>query len=156
MTATSKVRETLKSLNASGEVREFTQPVPTAVAAAEELGCEVGAIANSLIFSAESEPLLIIASGAHRVNLKMVARELGIKKIDRADADFVLQSTGQAVGGVAPIGHPSPIKTIIDKALFDHQVIWAGGGSEHAMFSTNAEELVRMTSGTVMIVSSPD
>ncbi|MBS1955142.1 MAG: YbaK/EbsC family protein [Cyanobacteria bacterium SZAS-4] len=154
MDALTKVRETLKSLNASGEVREFAQSVPTAVAAAAELGCEVGAIANSLIFSAESAPLLIIASGAHRVDLKMVAKELGIKKIGRAGADFVLEATGQEVGGVAPVGHPAQIKTIIDKALFDYPVIWAGGGSHHAMFSTNAEELVRMTQGLVMVVSS--
>src|SRR5262244_4276314 len=103
----------LKSLGVTGQVRELPEPAPTAVAAARQLGCEVGAIANSLIFNADGAPLLVLTSGAHRVDTGRVAGLIGVAKVKRADPDFVRQSTGQVIGGVAPVGHPAPLRTLV-------------------------------------------
>src|SRR6266853_3956941 len=102
----SKVAGVLRELGVTGDIRELPEPAPTAAAAAAQLGCEVGAIANSLIFNADGEPLLILTSGAHRVDTAMVAAEHGFAAVKRADPDFVRSATGQVIGGVAPVGHP--------------------------------------------------
>jgi prolyl-tRNA editing enzyme YbaK/EbsC (Cys-tRNA(Pro) deacylase) len=138
----------LRELGVPGEIVEFDTPVPTAAAAAELLGCEVGAIANSLIFTADDEPLLVIASGAHRVDTKHVAALIGVGKIRRASPEFVLSATGQPVGGVGPVGHPRPIRTVVDQSLDSYRTVWAGAGSKHAMFPTTFAELVWITKGT--------
>ena len=91
--------------------------MPTAAAAAEALGCEVGAIANSLVFDADGAPLLVLASGAHRVDTGKVAALLGVTRVRRATPEFVLAATGQEVGGVAPVGHPAPLRTVVDVDL---------------------------------------
>jgi len=98
-----RVASVLRELGVAGEVRELPEPAPTAATAAAQLGCEVGAIANSLVFNGDSEPLLIMTSGAHRVDTRRIAALLGIgvKKVRRADPDFVIEVTGQLVGGVA-------------------------------------------------------
>ena len=145
---TANVAARLRELDAAGEVRELTEAVPTAVAAAALLGCEVGAIANSLIFAADGEPLLVLTSGAHRVDTAKLAEQLGVTKIKRADPDFVRSATGQPIGGVAPVGHPAPIRTLVDKWLAGHEVVWAAGGHPHTVFPTSYEELVRITGGT--------
>src|SRR5215467_6182733 len=111
------VADVLSSLGASGEVRELPEPAPTAAAAAAQLGCEVGAIANSLIFSADGAPLLVMTSGAHRVREAWVAGLVGASAVRRADARSVREWTGQAIGGVAPVGHPAPIRTLVDTWL---------------------------------------
>jgi len=134
-------------------VRELPEPAPTAATAAGQLGCEVGAIANSLIFNADGEPLLVLTSGAHRVNTAKVAAELGVEKIGRADPDFVHASTGQRIGGVAPVGHPQPIRTLIDTALAPYDVVWAAAGHARTVFPTSFAELVRITSGAPVDVS---
>jgi len=146
--APAKVRDQLTAVGFAGEIRVLPEPVPTAAAAAAALGCEVGAIANSLIFEADGAALLVVASGAHRVHLGRLARRLGTGKIRRADPGFVLAHTGQEVGGVAPVGHPSPVPTVVDQALAAYPVVWAGGGDEHTMFSTSFDELVKITGGT--------
>jgi prolyl-tRNA editing enzyme YbaK/EbsC (Cys-tRNA(Pro) deacylase) len=146
--ASAKVREQLTAAGFAGEIRVLREPVPTAAAAAAALACEVGAIANSLIFEADGTALLVVASGAHRVHPGRLARRLGTGKIRRADPGFVLAHTGQEVGGVAPVGHPSPVPTVVDRALAAYPVVWAGGGDEHTMFSTNFDELVKITGGT--------
>jgi prolyl-tRNA editing enzyme YbaK/EbsC (Cys-tRNA(Pro) deacylase) len=145
---TAKVAARLRQLGAAGEVRELPEAAPTAVAAAAQLGCEVGAIANSLIFAADGEPLLVLTSGAHRVDTALVAQQLGVAKVERADPDFVRSATGQPIGGVAPVGHPAPIRTLVDKWLAGHEVVWAAGGHPHTIFPTSYEELVRITGGT--------
>src|SRR5262249_27686447 len=104
--ATELVVARLREAGASGEVRVLPAAAPTAVAAAEQLGCEVGAIANSLIFAADGAPLLVLTSGAHRVDTTKVASLVGVAKLRRADPEFVRAATGQPIGGVAPIGHP--------------------------------------------------
>src|SRR5262249_55958999 len=119
------VASELKTLGATGEVRELPEPAPTAVAAAAQLRCPVRAIPNSLLFNADGEPLLILTSGAHRVNTGKVAAELGVAKLGRADPDFVYASTGQRIGGVAPVGHPAPVRTVVDTALAPYDVVWA-------------------------------
>ena len=100
----------LRNLGVPGEVRELPEPAPTAATAAAQLGCEVGAIANSLIFSADGAPLLVMTSGAHRVDTARVAELTGASVVSRANARSVREWTGQAIGGVAPVGHPRPIR----------------------------------------------
>src|SRR3954454_15316553 len=122
--------------------------VHTAVAAAEALGVQVGQIANSLIFDAEGEPLLVLTSGAHRVDTAKVAAGLGIAKLRRAGPEFVREHTGQPIGGVAPLGHPKPVRTLVDVDLARYDVIWAAGGVPRAVFPISYHELVRVTAGT--------
>jgi prolyl-tRNA editing enzyme YbaK/EbsC (Cys-tRNA(Pro) deacylase) len=146
--AAARVRQELAAAGAAGEVRVLPEPVPTAAAAAAALGCAVGAIANSLIFEADGAALLVVASGGHRVHPARLARRIGTGKVRRADPGFVLAQTGQEVGGVAPVGHPSPLRTVIDEALAAFPVVWAGGGDEYTMFATSFEELLKITTGT--------
>jgi prolyl-tRNA editing enzyme YbaK/EbsC (Cys-tRNA(Pro) deacylase) len=134
-------------------IRPFPEPVPTAAAAAAALGCDVGAIANSLVFAVADQPLLVLASGAHRVDTAKLASRLGSEKIRRATPDFVLEHTGQQIGGVAPVGHPRRVRTVVDPALAAFPVVWAGGGDEFTMFATTFEQLLAITSGTVIEVA---
>jgi len=138
----------LRNLGVPGEVRELPEPAPTAATAAAQLGCEVGAIANSLIFSADGAPLLVMTSGAHRVDTARVAELTGVSVVSRANARSVREWTGQAIGGVAPVGHPSPIRTLVDTWLEKYDVIWAAAGHPHAVFPTSYDELLRITGGT--------
>jgi prolyl-tRNA editing enzyme YbaK/EbsC (Cys-tRNA(Pro) deacylase) len=147
------VAHALQALAVSGQVRELPEPAPTAATAAEQLGCPVGAIANSLIFIADGEPLLILTSGAHRVDTGKVAAEVGVGKLGRADPEFVYASTGQRIGGVAPVGHPKPIRTLVDTALEPYEVVWAAAGHAHTVFPTSFAELVRITGGAPLDVS---
>jgi len=152
--AVRRVQEALRANGAAGSVRTFAVPTPSAATAAAELGCPVGAIANSLIFALDGEPLLVLTSGAHRADLRRVAVHLGTSKnrIRRADPEFVLRSTGQQVGGVAPVGHPAPIKTLVDTALEQYDEVWAGAGDEHSVFPTTFAELLRITGGVAVEV----
>lgn len=134
----------------SAELRRFDAPVPTAAAAASALDCEVGAIANSLVFTVEGRPVLIIASGAHRVDTARIAQHFQVahRQVKRASAATVLAATGQEVGGVAPVGHPTALPTIIDAALAEFDQLWAGGGDHHTMVATTYARLVALTSAT--------
>ena len=139
----------LADAGAVGRVRMLDEAAPTAAAAAALLGVTVGAIANSLIFAtAEGEPVLVLTSGAHRVDTAKVAALVGTAKLSRATPEFVHAATGQRIGGVAPLAHPKPLRTLVDTALADYQQIWAAGGVPHAVFPTNFGELVRITGGT--------
>ncbi len=139
------VRSALTAAGAEDTVQTFEEKVPTAAAAAAVLGCEVAAITNSLIFELDGEPLLILASGAAKVDTGLVAEQLGSAKIRRAKADFVLEHTGQEVGGVAPVGHPNKLRTILDTSLQEHPLLWAGAGDHNSMFSISYEELRAIT-----------
>ncbi len=131
-----------------GRVRVLEAAAPTAAAAAALVGVEVGAIANSLVFAtAENEPLLVMTSGAHRVDTTKVAALVGTAALRRADADFVYAHTGQRIGGVAPVAHPRPLRTVVDVALADHPQVWAAGGIPHAVFPTTFAELLLLTAG---------
>ncbi len=130
------------------EVRMLSDAAGTAALAAAALGVEVGQIANSLIFNADGEPLLILTCGAHRVDVARVAADLGLGTLKRATPEFVREHTGQTIGGVAPLGHPKPLRTLVDTALAGYQEVWAAGGIAHAVYPTTFAELVRVTAGT--------
>lgn len=121
--------------------------VTTAAAAAAALGVEVGQIANSLIFDADGAPLLVLTSGAHRVDTGKVAAIIGAEKVRRASPEFVRAATGQVIGGVAPVGHPAPIRTLVDRALAEFDEVWAAGGIAHSVFPTTFAELLTVTGG---------
>ena len=131
----------------AGAVRRLDDSARTAVQAAAALGIEVGQIASSLIFMADGRPILVIASGGHRVDTNMVAALLAVQKVTKATADEVRAATGFAIGGVAPVGHPEPLRTIIDIALSQYGVVWAAAGHPHYVFPTSYDELLRMTGG---------
>jgi prolyl-tRNA editing enzyme YbaK/EbsC (Cys-tRNA(Pro) deacylase) len=151
-----KVADVLRELGVSGDVRQLPEPAPTAATAAAQLGCEVGAIANSLIFNADGAPLLVLTSGGHRVDTGRVAALIGAAKLRRADPDFVRQATSQVIGGVAPVGHPVPLRTLVDQHLAAYDVVWAAAGHAHTVFPTSFGELVRITGGTPATVSADD
>jgi prolyl-tRNA editing enzyme YbaK/EbsC (Cys-tRNA(Pro) deacylase) len=143
-----RVAGTLQALGVPGQVRELPGPAPTAVTAAAQLGCEVGAIANSLVFTADDVPLLVLTSGAHRVDTGRVAVLLGAGRVRRASPDVVRAATGQVIGGVAPVGHPEPLPTLVDTWLDKYEEVWAAAGHAHTVFPTSFAELVRITTGT--------
>jgi prolyl-tRNA editing enzyme YbaK/EbsC (Cys-tRNA(Pro) deacylase) len=134
-------------------VRVLDQAVHTAAAAAAALGIQVGQIANSLIFDADGEPLLVLMSGAHRVDTAKAAEAMGARKVHRASAEFVREHTGQVIGGVSPLGHPKPVRTLIDPTLAEYDEIWAAGGIPQAVFPVTYAELVRVTGGTPAAVA---
>jgi prolyl-tRNA editing enzyme YbaK/EbsC (Cys-tRNA(Pro) deacylase) len=142
-----KIAAALSEAGAPGEIVILPNAVHTAALAAEALGIEVGQIANSLIFDAGGEPLLVLTSGAHRVDTAAVAEQLGVEKINRASAEFVREHTGQAIGGVAPVGHPAPIRTLVDQDLRQYEQVWAAAGVPQSVFPTTFDELVRLTGG---------
>jgi prolyl-tRNA editing enzyme YbaK/EbsC (Cys-tRNA(Pro) deacylase) len=142
------VQDALTAAGATGQVIVLPDAVTTAAQAAAALKVDVGQIANSLIFNADDGPLLVLTSGAHRVDTAKVAALLGYSSVKRATPEFVKEHTGQPIGGVAPVGHPKPIPTLVDTALAGYDVIWAAGGIPHAVFPTTYDELVRITGGT--------
>jgi prolyl-tRNA editing enzyme YbaK/EbsC (Cys-tRNA(Pro) deacylase) len=139
------VEAALRALGAAGEIIVLPEKAPTAATAAAQVGCEVGAIANSLIFGA---PLLVMTSGAHRVDVELIARTAGVARVRRATPEFVRQATGQPIGGVAPVGHPAPVRTLVDNWLSKHDVVWAAGGHPLTVFPTTFDELLAITGGT--------
>jgi prolyl-tRNA editing enzyme YbaK/EbsC (Cys-tRNA(Pro) deacylase) len=143
------VAERLAAEGIPGEIVVLPDAAATAALAAAALGVEVGAIANSLVFVCDDAPLLVMTSGAHRVDTAALAERLGRGRIRRADADTVRQATGQVIGGVAPTGHPQPLETIVDESLAAYPQLWAAGGTPHTVFPLTFDELVRLTSGTV-------
>lgn len=148
-----RVNEIVATAGFPGRVRMLPDAAPTAKAAAAQVGCEVGGIANSLIFrTASDRPLLVMTSGAHRVDTDLVGAAIG-EAIGRADAEFVRRHTGQPIGGVAPVGHPAPIVTLVDRDLAAYPEIWAAGGIPHAVFPLTFDQLVALTGGTIETVA---
>ena len=141
------VREALKLRGATGEVRRLDDSARTAKEAADALGIEVGQIASSLVFLADGAPVLVMASGGHRVDTNKLSAILDGAVINKANADDVRAATGFAIGGVAPVGHPEPLRTIVDVALAQYDVVWAAGGHPHYVFPTSYDELLRITAG---------
>ena len=141
-----RFRDELERRGGAGRIVVLPDSVHTAALAAEALGCEVGAIANSLLFSTgDGRPVLILTSGAHRVDTAAVAERIGVPSLRRATPEFVREHTGQVIGGVSPIGHPAPVPTWIDPWLRKYDEVWAAAGHPAAVFSTSFEELVAMT-----------
>jgi prolyl-tRNA editing enzyme YbaK/EbsC (Cys-tRNA(Pro) deacylase) len=148
----SRVLDVLRAAGVEGEVRQLDDSAGTAKQAAAALGCEVGAIASSLLFMADDEPLLIMTSGAHRVDEERVRALIGAVTFRRATADEVREATGFAIGGVAPVGHPQPLRTLVDEALGSHEILWAAAGHPHAVFCTSYAELLSVTGGSPAVV----
>lgn len=146
------VTAVLRAAGVTAEVVALPDSAPTASAAAAQLGCDVAAIANSLVFVADGSPVLVLTSGAHRVDTDVVAAHLGVRSVRRASPDFVRAHTGQPIGGVAPVGHPQPLRTLVDEWLARHDEVWAAAGHPHTVFPTTASELVRLTGGRVVAV----
>ena len=147
-----------------GEVKILSESARSAAEAAAALGIEKGQIASSIVFKLpDGRPLLVITSGAHRVDTELVARELGVEKLHRADAEFIKSASGISIGGVSPFGwkddgtlaNPAPL-ILIDLALEAFDVVWAAAGHPHAVFPTTFEELRRQTGARPMIVSTDD
>jgi prolyl-tRNA editing enzyme YbaK/EbsC (Cys-tRNA(Pro) deacylase) len=143
------VHDSLRAAGINGDIVVLPDAAATAPLAAAALGVDVGAIANSLVFWSDGEPLLVMTSGAHRVDTAALASRLGRGAIQRATAEQVREATGQVIGGVAPTGHPAPLTTIVDEALAAFPEIWAAGGTPHTVFPLTFDELVRVTGGTV-------
>jgi prolyl-tRNA editing enzyme YbaK/EbsC (Cys-tRNA(Pro) deacylase) len=143
--AVTRFKEAHSAQGGGGRVVILPDSVHTAALAAEALGCEVGAIANSLLFDAAGSPVLILTSGAHRVDTTATAERVGVPALTRATPDFVRHHTGQVIGGVSPLGHPSPVPTWIDVELQQYDEIWAAAGHPAAVFSTTYDELLAMT-----------
>jgi prolyl-tRNA editing enzyme YbaK/EbsC (Cys-tRNA(Pro) deacylase) len=150
-----RVRAALEAAGAKADaVVVLGEHARTAAAAAEQLGVTVAQIANSLVFAVPDEvapggrrPLLVLTSGVHRVDTAKVAALLGVERLDRADPDFVRGTTGFAIGGVAPVGHPDPIETLVDVDLARHGQVWAAAGHARTVFPTTFDELLRITGG---------
>ena len=153
---TTVVADALAGAGATGQVRQLADSARTAPEAAIALGCPIGAIANSLVFMADDAPALILTSGAHRVDTAFLAAELGVAALRRATPDQVRAATGQPIGGVAPIGHPRPVRTLVDTALAEHQVVWAAAGTPHTVFPTSYAELLRICAGQPVSVTPAD
>ena len=144
--ATSETAMRIQAILGDGfRVLEFVQSTHSSAEAAAAVGCDVAQIAKSMMFRAtDGQPVLVVASGANRVDEKKVAALLG-QKIKRADPEFVLAATGVAVGGVPPIGHIRPPATFLDRDLSRHDTIWAAGGSPNAVFALTPADLLRLT-----------
>ena len=152
---TDRVAQALRDGGAIGDVHQLADSTRTAQEAADALGVPVGAIVKSLVFTADGEPVLILASGDHQVDVARIAATLGVAHVARADADTVRAATGYPIGGVAPLAHPAPLRTLVDTHLAGFDVVWAAAGTPHAVFPTSFEELVRLTAGTASDVAAP-
>ena len=142
------MREALARAGLAAEIVELPGAARTAQAAADFLGCAVGQIANSLVFRAAASDgaVLVMSSGAKRVDTARLAALVG-EPIGKADAEFVRQRTGFAIGGVAPVGHAGSLRAFVEKSLAAHREIWAAAGHPHTVFRLSYEELVRITGG---------
>ena len=151
--AVKRVIAALSEHGLTSEVHLLSDSARTAQEAATALNIEVGQIASSLIFKLPDEsPLLIITSGRHRVDTDLVAKNLGLEKLGRVDADYVKEKSGFSIGGVAPIGWVSPATILIDQALNDYEVVWAAAGHPHAVYPTSFSELLECTGAKPMVV----
>ncbi|MFI6033317.1 YbaK/EbsC family protein [Streptomyces sp. NPDC051315] len=147
-----EVARILAEAGIGGRVRALTESTRTAAEAAEALGCDVGAIANSLVFISDDEPVLVLTSGRHKVDTTALAARWGRGKLRRATPEQVRQATGQAIGGVAPVGHLRALPTVVDVALTDYPRLWAAAGTPRTVFPTTADELLRLTGGLLLPV----
>ncbi|HLG94253.1 MAG TPA: YbaK/EbsC family protein [candidate division Zixibacteria bacterium] len=148
-----KVQDTLRSFGFNCEVQELRATTKSAVEAAAAIGCQVAQIAKSLVFKTRNsgKPVLVIASGTNRVDEKKLAGYLG-ESIERADADFVREKTGFAIGGVPPVGHSEKLATFIDEDLLQYETIWAAAGTPNAVFKLAPGELSKLTGGRMVSI----
>ncbi|MGO3325072.1 YbaK/EbsC family protein [Gordonia sp. (in: high G+C Gram-positive bacteria)] len=148
------VQQYLIEAGLTARVRELPDSTRTAPEAAGALGCEVGAIASSLLFLADGDPLLVMTSGRHRVDTGILAGQVGAAVIEMASAKRVRAVTGQAIGGIAPVGHPAPLRTVVDATLGDYDTIWAAAGTPHTVVPLTFPQLTALTGGQQVQVAS--
>jgi len=150
-----KVQDTLTARGFNCKVIEFQESTRTAQEAADRAGCTLGQITKSLIFKgkASSKPILVLTSGANRVDEKLISQYTG-EAIGRADADFVRAVTGFAIGGVPPLGHAQKMETYLDEDLLQYKTIWAAAGTPNAIFELTPDDLQKMTGGKVVRVKT--
>ncbi|MBP8591267.1 YbaK/EbsC family protein [Candidatus Shapirobacteria bacterium] len=148
-----RFRKEAKKLGIQAEIFCLPQPTRTAFEAAEAINCRVGQIAKSIIFkTASGKPILVVASGASRIDEKKLSRLLG-EEIFKADANFVHRVTGFAIGGVPPFAHLKPIKTFLDKDLFTFSEVWAAAGDQFSVFKTTPQFLQKVSHGEVVAIA---
>lgn len=146
------VQQHLIDAGVTAEIRVLPDSARTAREAAAAIGCDVAAIANSLVFVADETPVLVMTSGGHRVDLEVLARSIGATTIAMAPASVVRDATGQAIGGVAPVGHPTRLRTYIDEDLREHRELWAAAGHPHTVMPLTFDSLRHLTDGDVIAV----
>ena len=146
------VQQHLAEAGVDTVIRVLPDSARTAAEAATAIGCEVSAIANSLVFLADGAPVLVMTSGGHRVDLVTLTSSIGVDEVAMAPASIVRSATGQAIGGVAPVGHPAPLRTYIDEELQQHATLWAAAGHPHTVMPLTFEQLRTITDGTVISV----
>ncbi|MEU3888046.1 YbaK/EbsC family protein [Streptomyces sp. NPDC029041] len=134
------------------QVRRFPDATRTAAEAAAAVGCELSQICKSLIFAADTVPVLVLMDGASRVDLELVRRELGAGKVTRAKVDVVRETTGYAIGGVPPFGHRTRTRVLADRSLLEHDVVWAAAGTPYTVFPMAPADLVKYADGTLVDV----
>lgn len=147
------VQEQLAAAGVDSSIVVLPGSARTAALAASAIGCEVGAIANSLVLTADGESILVMTSGAHRVDMAVLAQAVGADDVAMASAPVVRDATGQAIGGVAPIGHPAPLRTYLDEALRGYDVVWTAGGTPHTVMPLTFAQLQSLTGGAVIRVA---
>jgi prolyl-tRNA editing enzyme YbaK/EbsC (Cys-tRNA(Pro) deacylase) len=147
------VQDALDAKNIKASVIELPSSTRTAQDAAQSINCEIGQIVKSLIFKTKNsgEPILILASGPNRVNEAKIEECIG-ERIVKADADFTKEVTGFAIGGIPPIGHKQPIRTLIDQDLMNHQEVWAAAGTPNAIFCIQSNNLQELTHGEIIAI----
>lgn len=151
-----RVADALKRAGVLGSIREFSSSTKTSADAAAVLTCDVAAIASTLVFIADEEPIVVIKSGAHRVDVVHLARQLGVNDIRQANAKEVRTITGQPIGGVAPVGWPAAPRVVIDVSLEPLGEIWSAAGTPYAVFPTTFTELRRVTGASPVTVVTDD
>jgi Cys-tRNA(Pro) deacylase len=141
-----RVAQLLHDAGVDTQVVEFEQPTRTSAEAAAALGCEVAQIAKSIVFrgAQSGNAVVVVASGANRVSESKVAGHVG-EPLARADAEFVRSATGYAIGGVAPIGHATAVKMLLDEDIRRFTTVWAAGGTPYSVFALEPDDLRRIT-----------
>ncbi|MGW8484028.1 YbaK/EbsC family protein [Microbacterium sp. NPDC055903] len=147
------VHQRLVEAGITPAIRVLPDSARTAPEAAEAIGCTVSAIANSLVFLADGSPVLVMTSGGHRADVDALATAIGADQVTMAPASVVREATGQAIGGVAPTGHPAPLPTYLDATLAGHEVLWAAAGHPHTVMPLSFRQLQALTAGTVIDVN---
>jgi len=143
-----RVQWFLSAMGFSFDVKELPDSTRTAQEAADSIGCTVSQIAKSLVFKEKKtdRPILVIASGSNRVDVKKIQKSVGLK-LEKADANFVKDRVGYAIGGVPPVGHSEPLETLLDNDLKKHETIWAAAGTPFAVFQLKPDDLEPLTKG---------
>ncbi|MEV0947414.1 YbaK/EbsC family protein [Rhodococcus sp. NPDC049939] len=145
------VAETLIARGHHGVIVTQRESTHSAAEAAKSLGVEIGAITKSLVFMLDDDPILLLVSGAHKVDLANTGKRLQ-GTLAPAPADMVQMATGQPIGGIAPLGHPTNLPTYVDALLAKYPELWAAAGQPNTIFRTSFSELVRITAGIAIDV----